>query len=212
MNQDKKYKQYDIVILFCASEINIDGQFDEIVKNIYLGGQVRMDAAVDFAERVKIYFIVGGSEKKVTDMKSYLEKQFETYKLQDCPKIIRIKSDPDTTGNLWAVKLVLQKNQKLHLLTGKVGLMTNFYHLPRVMRFAADIFKDINVNFIPISSEAVITRHLSTYSTYQNAFVARVVQDIKGLRDWEDENYNKQTKVDDWCYECLDKDILIGLE
>ena len=28
-----------------------------------------MEAAVDFAKNVKTYFVVGGSEKKVTDMK-----------------------------------------------------------------------------------------------------------------------------------------------
>ena len=29
-----------------------------------------MEAAVDFAKNVKTYFVVGGSEKKVTDMKN----------------------------------------------------------------------------------------------------------------------------------------------
>ena len=39
---------------------------------------------------------------------------------------------------------------KLNLLTGRVGIMTNFYHLPRAMRFAVDIFKGVNVTFIPL--------------------------------------------------------------
>lgn len=212
----KDIKPYDIVILLCASELNQDDYFDEThIKNkntLYLGGQIRMDAAVDFATHVRKYFVVGGSEKKVSDMKNYMENKLDKYKIEPRPNIIRIKSDPDTTGNLWAVKMVLQKAQKLNVLKGRVGIMTNFYHLPRAMRFAIDIFDGVDVHFIPIAAEAIIVRHQPTYSLHKDAFLVSVSGDINGLRDWENNEYRKQDKKEGWCYECLDNDILMQIE
>jgi len=202
--------KYDIVIILCASALNKDGGFDEFaLDGSYLGGQTRMDAAVDFAPRVKNYIVVGGSKKKINDMKVYLEQKFKKFRIEHAPKIIRIKSDPDTNGNLWAVKLALRDVKKIDKLSNNdVGIMTNFYHLPRAMRFAADIFNNINVNFTPIASEAVIVRHLSTYLLHQKALLLRTTNDINGLRDWENGEYENQDKKTGWCYKCLDKDIL----
>ena len=84
-----------------------------------------------------------------------------------------MRSDPDTIGNLWAVKLILESVQKLNLLTGRVGIMTNFYHLPRAMRFAVDIFKGVNVTFIPLVAEAVIFRNQATYALHKDAFFCK---------------------------------------
>jgi hypothetical protein len=219
MDKNNKYK---IVVLLCASELDQNGKFIEVeTKNghsLYLGGQVRMQAAIDFAHNVENYIVVGGSEKKVNDMKTFLENSFHKNKIlkagEPAPKIIRIVSEKDTPGNLWAIKFILQELGKLDIFTqGKIGIMTNFYHIPRTMRFATDIFKEVCANFIPICAEAVTT-HQETFSIDLPVIIARLKMEINGLSDWEQEIYNKQERLTskDWCHKCIDKDLLEELK
>ena len=63
------------------------------------------------------------------------------------------------------------------------------------MRFAADIFQDLGINFIPIAAEAVITRNFPTFSINPEATIFRMQNDINGLRDWENGEYKKQDKI-----------------
>lgn len=212
--------EYDFVILLCASKSR-DDRFDEFPINKdglkeYLGGQIRMEAAIDFALHVKTYIIIGGKDDddKVNSMKKYLEKKFQEYLIKPTPKIIRIQSDTDTTGNLWALRFIFHNAGKVNLLKmGKVGILTNFYHLPRVIRFATDIFKDLEINFVPIAAEAVITRHLPAFTIRPEATILRIQNDINGLRDWERGEYRKQNEVAEssWHHKCLDDDILNAL-
>ncbi len=141
---NKNREKYELVILLCPSALNSKGSFDELSPDgSYLGGQTRMGAAVDISPRVGTFVVVGGSRKKVYDMAKYLRAEFKKNKISPKPKIIRIRSEADTTGNLWAVKRAFKKFRKVNKFKGKrIGLMTNFYHLPRAMKFGADIFKD----------------------------------------------------------------------
>src|SRR3972149_2101613 len=105
---------YDYVIILCPSVLN-NGKFDELSSDgSYLGGQIRMQAAVDFfrTQKVNKFIVVGGgiekklkTEKwrKVNDMRNFLVKN-------KIPKenIIRIVSKADTHGNLRAVYKVLK--------------------------------------------------------------------------------------------------------
>lgn len=216
-------KNYKIVIVLCPSESKVekngDVYFEELSKNEkrksleYLGGQIRMDAAVDLAltERVKGFFIVvGGNQKKVDDMKKYITEQIEkSGKIS--PPIIRIESTPDTNSNLQAIKKILGKEMKFK--NGETAILTNFYHIPRSLRFAADIFPEYN--FIPLAAESLIIKHQPTYTLYPKEFLLRISDDIDGLRDWEAELYKEQNRLEKdvkaICYETeLLKKLLNG--
>ncbi len=188
---------YHIVIVLCPSEsrtlenkyafYEIENDKREREKLIYIGGQIRMQAAVDLASQIKeAYVVVGGSRPKVDDMKGYLEQELGN----KTPPIIRIVSKSDTTGNLMAIYKCRRKYKNFFSKKKKVGILTNFYHLPRAMRFVASRFTDIN--FIPIAAEAVISRYHPTYALYTQEFLLRIAKEIDGLRDFENGSYKKQ--------------------
>lgn len=187
-------ENFDYVIILCASElrtcVNKTGHFDELNKDekrlvyLYVGGQIRMEAAVDVARYVQNFIVVGGSEKKVKDMRNFLleELQKEIDNGEITSKIIRIESEANTAGNLWAVKGWI-KEYNIKFLDKRVGILTNFYHLPRAMRFAKDILPEYC--FIPLAAESLINRHQSTYSFYPKEFLLQICSEIDGLKDWE---------------------------
>lgn len=201
---------YEYIIILCASPMN-DGKFDELsLDGSYLGGQLRMQAAVDFYKRKKVkkFIVVGGGIeekhekekwKKVNDMKTFLIRN-------KIPKknIIRICSKKDTQGNLRAI----YKEYKEKLEGKTVGIFTNFYHLPRAMRFAQDPQFDWNVKCIPISAESVITSIPTTYLNFTSEFVCRIFNDIQGLKNWEEGKYTDQNlPVDEWKGEIHPEDV-----
>lgn len=197
---------YDFVIILCPSFLK-GNKFDEFSPDgSYLGGQVRMQAAVDLYQRgvVKKLIVVGGMDNKkgkwakVDGMRRYLIKN-------DIPKdrIIRICSQADTHGNLRAIyKTVKDK------LKGEIGILTNFYHLPRAMRFAHDPQFKWDIKFIPICAEAVIESFPPTYLQQVPSFLVRIFSDIKGLNEWEWEKYRGQTdKENTWEGEVYPADV-----
>lgn len=186
--------KYNYVIVLCASTLN-DGKFDEFSKDgSYLGGQVRMQAAADFCKNgnTEKLIVVGGGYgeknklkrwKKVDDMKSFLIGEGISGK-----NIIRVCSNSDTSGNLRAIYITLNDNLK----NKTVGLLTNFYHIPRAMRFAQDPEFVWNFKMIPICAESVANSSVPTYLKYSTEFMMRVIGDVVGLRDWENGNYRGQ--------------------
>ena len=162
-------EKFDYVIILCPSElrISVNGKteyFDELSEDkkriipLYLGGQVRMEAAVDIARFVQNFIVVGGSETKVTGMKDYLSRglQKEIKKNRITPKIIRIESEADTTGNLWAIRKWIE-TYNIKFSGKRIGILTNFYHLLRAMRLSKDILPEYC--FIPLVAESLIDRH-----------------------------------------------------
>ena len=186
---------YDYVIILCPSALNSEGKFDELSSDgSYLGGQTRMQAAVDLykSDKVKNLIVVGGGIdeqnqrkkwRKVNDMRKFLMNN-------NIPpeNIIRISSKADTHGNLRAV----YKTFRDKLKNKSVGILTNFYHLPRTMRFTYDSqFKWENV-FIPICAESVIKSMPLTYLQRIPELLLRIANDIKGIKDWEEGKYTGQ--------------------
>lgn len=188
-------KRYDVLILLCPSDPKIiDGNYTyfdldkdkEEDKEIYLGGKVRMEAAAKLAKNTATIIVVGGSKSKVDGMRNYLKQELKNKKL---PVIIRIESDPDTLGNLRAIK-----NQKINFEGKSVAILTNQYHLPRTLKFAQSIFPENS--FIPIPAELVI---FGTDLVYKDAFLLREQRETKGLKDWEDGIYRNQNKQESEC-------------
>ena len=212
----------------------------------YLGGPDRMDAAIKLYKnshnkKPKIIVVGGGITrdkknrkkdpkvdlKKVNKMKKCLLEQGVEEK-----DIIRISSESDTLGNFRAIFKVLQNLQVSQDLqekslfasfkNKKVGILTNFYHLPRAMRFAIDTFNEAlkhteenskndkvekEINFIPIAAES-ITKNFSFFNLYSQEFLMTVSDEIRGLCDWEKGEYkNQQIKFKDWLEECRENDI-----
>lgn len=211
MNDNKR--KYSIVVLFNASERNEKGEFEEIIykKNraIYLGGQTRMNAAREIAQQVGTYILVGGSEKKVNDMKSFLEESFRKGGLSRYPRLVQVQSEETSLGNLWAVKKIFNKIKGKDFLKNRtIYLMTNEYHIPRVSRLASDVFIDVGIHFIPIVAEEVLLNHVSHNAVYKNALNERLIDESKGIEDWESGVYiNQFNKEEFWPSVCYDEDI-----
>jgi hypothetical protein len=181
-------KKFDYLVVLCASSLN-NGQFDDLDKNgTYLGGNVRMKAALELKDRTDKFVVVGGGMEKDGDEKWRKTKDMFRYLVDNGvnPKrIIRISSMPDTLGNLRAVYICLRGKFNLR----KVGILTNYYHLPRAMTFAADIFAYEKYSFIPISAESVAGGFPFKYWPQLNS---RIGGEINGLSDWEKGKYEDQ--------------------
>jgi hypothetical protein len=211
MNDNQR--KYSVVVLFNASERNEKGEFEEIIykKNraIYLGGQTRMNAAREIAPEVDTYILVGGSKKKVNDMKSFLEESFRKGGLSRYPRLVRVQSEETSLGNLWAVKKIFNKIKGKDFLKNRtIYLMTNEYHIPRVSRLTADIFAGLHITFIPIVAEEILFNHESDSAAYKSALNERLIDESKGIEDWESGVYiNQFNKEEFWPSVCYDEDI-----
>lgn len=210
-------RKFRIIIVLCPSESRtLDNKYayydlekDKQEKNtqIYLGGDVRMQAAVQIASQTEFLIVVGGSKPKVDDMKNFLVQEFEKIKISNIPDIIRIESDPDTLGNLWAIKKSGIK------LNDGVGILTNFYHLPRSIRISNEVFP--RIAFIPLAAESLLNMKQSTFPLFKKEFILRISREINGLSDIENGTYkNLRDKTDkkDWEYKCYDLEFLKKLK
>ena len=180
---------YNIVIVLCPSEsrtLNDEYAFYELDK--------------DKEEIEKL---------KVDDMKSYLEQEFtkdiKRRRLEKAPKVIRIESNSDTNGNLWAIKKLVEESA---LSQPRVAILTNFYHLLRAMRMAKDILPDVSL--LPLAAEAIVERGDPAYSTYTQEFLLRLTRETNGLRDWENGEYRDQDKKEaKWKAKTYDTDKIL---
>jgi len=193
--------KYDIVIVLCPDKKNLYGKFPEFKNGKYLGGQTRMNAAVVLSQENKktIFILVGGhneddgitdsdyykKSQKTADMRQYfLEKGIENKRL----KIVN--SLPCTKHNLVAVfkkySKRLDKKKKL-----KIGLLTNFYHLPRALNFwrnlVCDEFQSIVKNPTAIIAESIIGGDRPYYKEYE--YFLRLESELKGLIDLNTDRY-----------------------
>lgn len=202
---------YKLVIVLCPSEANINnGKYSYFDlendkredKKIYLGGNIRMQAAIDIAEKVQYFVVVGGSKSKVDSMKSFFVQEFEKKKITNYPEIIRVESEADTLGNMRAIKKAITNFE------GNIGLLTNFYHLPRAMRIASMVNPQLTL--IPLSAEAVKSSYDSSYPFFVNEILFRVYREISGLNDLEMGIYNNQdnNKEISWKSICYDHELL----
>jgi len=217
--KEKKY-DYDIVILLCAGGPKESNFFTVLEKDDkYLGGPDRMNAAIKIDPQVGKFIVVGGGMKeknegkKVNKMREYLVK-----KGVDKNKIIRIISEAGTLGNFRAIFRCFKENNKIQALKNKrIGILTNFYHIPRTLRFAAESLEiikekgeDINgIRFMPIIAESVVKNFTSLYPT---ELLRQIRSQCRGLADWENHEYDEQNKqYEEWLYKCLDESILSDL-
>jgi len=200
---------FDFVIVLCPN-VGLGSFFEEYDEDgIYIGGQTRMQAAVDLynAKDVKVQKIIvvgGGLEQAGTANKWQKTKHMRDFLVQHgVPEddILCVASEPDTRGNLRAVWLTCH-----HLLNGKtVGILTNQYHLARTTKIAIDAQFDWNVRFFPLPAEELInTQGTPPPSPQSRAVLERIKRENQGLKDWQNGTYIKQhDPVTSWRGELL---------
>lgn len=104
-------------------------------------------------DRAIEFILVGGTVKnmdsvrKADVMKDILESK---YKIP--PNLLNpIKSASNTEGNAMAVKRYLSEKNEIYI--SNIGLLTNFYHLPRAIRLFIDV---AHLRLIPICAESIV--------------------------------------------------------
>lgn len=190
---DPGFMKYDIVIVLCPSKKDNQGKFSEFQDGLYLGGETRMNAVLEIHKRSPNaeFIVVGGydegkeTSKKVQDMEDFLKENL-------VENVRGIKSLPCTFHNFIAVFNTLNAEE---IKSKKIGLLTNYYHLPRAFRFLVKAKEDLGLkiipSFYPISAESVV-KDFPEQNMYnrENEFLLRVESERKGLRDLEDEIYS----------------------
>lgn len=192
--------KYNYIIVLCPWK-KINGKFPEFLGGEYLGGQTRMDAAVELAKENKetIFILVGGynEDDDINDSNYYKESQ----KTSDMKKhmvdngingdrIETVESLPCSKHNLVAIFNKYKEEFKDKNL--RIGLLTNFYHLPRALCFwhklVKEEFNDIIENPIPIPAESIIGEQ-ERY-IHQHEYIVVLEKELKGIRELIINEYN----------------------
>jgi hypothetical protein len=185
------------IVVLSSSPLQENGQFANFENGLYLGGQVRMEAAAYLAERaVETEFIlVGGYNKegqgdpttsdKVNDMAAFLMNKAPDANIRS------IYSLPCTHHNFVAVfRDCLRRDAQ----GGDLGILTNEYHMPRALEFARQAAGAFNLQdrlrFVPVPAETVLgTTIESIVGDRLDEYTARVESEQRGLRQLQEGSY-----------------------
>lgn len=186
--------KYSAVVVFCPSdplvtsskisyfEMDVDRKSGE---KIYLGGEVRMRAAVAATQMTERVVVVGGSKIKVDGMRDYLIQEMGEKEIENHPEIIRVESAPDTLGNLRAVS-------KMRVNLGRrIGLLSNSYHFPRILTMAEEVMP--TKKFHVIAAEGIVGWDALSYP---DEFMLRLRRETEGFLDWQSGIYVNQANLD----------------
>lgn len=194
---DNQKTEYDIVIVLCPAERNkLDRKFPEYDENgKYLGGQTRMDAAVEIYKRSPHakFIVVGGLDKmpkdleesvKTQDMKEYLEEKCGAVDVE------RINSLPCTKHNFIAI-FIRWAERNVNLNNKKVGVLTNYFHLPRSFKFLSHALVEYKIDgnpiFIPIAAESIVCQP-EIYIKSQE-YLLTLKSEVEGMQAIENDKY-----------------------
>ena len=193
--KNNKDIKYDFIIVLNADIFSNNDLmvFPNIKEGKYLGGQVRMEAAVKiFQENKKsVFILVGGyneddgnesyrKSKKTEDMGKFLTKKCSGIKLCQIPSL------PCTKHNL----VVILNTKKEELKTRKIALLTNKYHLPRARLFWDQL---VSEEFYDVPRPEFLSAE--SYSdwegrfNFRNEYKERLLDEIKGLVDIKNNSY-----------------------
>lgn len=197
----------NVLIVLCGGKPHMSaaglpdlGKETEIDKQgnlLYVGGRLRLDAAVLLSEKDMFdhIVVVGGSVTKVQAMRRYMLAS-------GCKKkVAMLVSDADTTGNLWAIRIAIEKRIGIfHNGTcPTLHILTSAFHQHRALRFAADILPTYRI--VPLVAEAFIgsaSEQQEIMTDPQYGYTARMLSEVQGLRDWESGTYRKQYGHSTW--------------
>lgn len=99
------------------------------------------------------FILVGGTVKNKEEIlkADVMKDRLSTHYQIPEDRLIPIRSASNTEGN--AIEAVRYLSEKNVLFIDGVGLLTNFYHLPRAIKTFIDV---ANLRLIPISAESVV--------------------------------------------------------
>lgn len=199
--------RFDFVLLPCPDKPRKEnGKFitDQYDASGYLGSDDRLLAGAEILNMSEVIFLIGGSCEKVRSMMEIINKKVRKYRLKKGAQLVRVVSDADSLGNLRAWKKFLEEYD-IDYEKKRLGILTNFYHMPRVILQAADIFKGIH--FTPLIAEAIITKKAPDYLVESYLLLKRLHNELNGIRDWVNKCYDKQDITDKkkWEWEPHDK-------
>lgn len=189
---------FDYIIILSASAKNIDGTFPNYLNDMYLGGEIRVNAAAKLLSKYPEanFIVVGGFNEKNIGIAGTSKKADDTVDFlkgsNNKASIQVVYSLPCTHHNFVAV-FNYWKNNKIS--PRNVGILTNEYHIPRAIKFAElsaqSIMPDKKISFIPIAAESIdSTFALDTdNATLQTAYTRRLEHEKKGLNSLDAGEY-----------------------
>lgn len=171
---------YDRVFVHSAQMAKVGDGYEFLAEDEhgFLHGEIRVEAIKILRKqgRVREIIVVGGPTKDgMSKVKLIAEKIGG--------QVTQLESIPSTENNIEMIKNYLGEDYGIN------GLLTNFYHLPRAMRLAAEK----GLNLIPICAEAVLLtdspRWLKEIKKWygQGSMLTRVLSEIRGLNSLETE-------------------------
>ena len=201
--------QYDILIVLCPGNPLKNCRFSEIEYNAiydaktYAGGEVRMRAAVKASENADWIIVVGGSERKVSCMKDYILKRVNAVENKRLKQhIIRVESNPDTNGNIHAIKKALDGIRNWEK---RIVFLTSSFHMPRVKLFTKDILKTSLRQAQFLEAENIVKGPALANLSKEKSLREKLEK--QGLQDWQNGNYvNQHASEED--FDCIVYDII----
>lgn len=186
------------LIVLCAGNPTLGTIGDISDKSGYIGPAVRYAAAAKhIREKFQDYhkiILVGGrvdnypKAKAMWHWMAHYEPTINSNHI--LPKVVFLVSDPDTTGNVVAVR----RYWNFTGLPTAAHILTNKYHLPRSMAFFHDMYGVYHpVQFKKIIAEEVLCQY-PTDPNIQPQVTLRLQNEANGLEDWNWRRYNRQNE------------------
>lgn len=177
------------IIVLAASAIGSDGKFVDFKDGMYLGGQIRLEAAAQVAsDRPDAELtLVGGYNKTIEGNSQFSNRvrDMHSFIASRCPgaKLVPVYSLPCTYHNFVAV---FNSWASGNIEADKVGILTNTYHMKRASavatRAAAHFKQYAHLQFIPLSAEGILERSIeSIIREREEQYAARLESERHGL-------------------------------
>ena len=194
----EKTIKFDYLIVPCPGDPSFKEdkvEFFDIEDKLYLGAEDRMKAATMIARDAEKVILVGGSQSKVVAMFIYFKKEMKKFGFEDNDQLICLVSKPGSTGNLSAFKKYYNRGGNKE---DTVAIISNYYHLPRLKLIWKSLFPEkiiLEENYI--SAEEILGEGTKD-QLHEKELRHRRVTEEAGRRDWRNNSYDNQDKIETW--------------
>ena len=157
--------------------LSFNGEFKKNIlhnnDNIYIGGSDRLLSASIIINKYNNIVLVGGDTCKINCMESFLTKNNP-----NC-NVIQLISNPNTEGNILAIKKYL----KINNITKGIYFLSNIYHFTRILTyyFYNNNSPDINLLF---AEEILQDNNMVSDVNYSKELIYRYKSEYKGLKQY----------------------------
>ncbi len=168
------------VVVLAPGSIGPDDRFANFQDDIYVGGQVRMEAAAQVLKsNPGIEMTLVGGYNRARDMGRFLLARVPDANLRF------VSSLPCTRHNFEAV-LADWEFDNVEIGAGEVGILTNAYHSKRAEIFARLAIESIqryqHVRFVPMIAEDILGLSIdSIVEDSEDAYAARLASEYCGV-------------------------------